>query len=234
MEIAGFKKFTLADYPAKRSAVLYFKGCNYRCPFCFNSYLVSEEEIKKHVSFPLRSFLSFLNKSDLEGVSLDGGEPTLQKSLPKLCRKIKRKGFFLKLNTNGSNPEMLKELIAEKLIDYAALDIKSSRRKYPKAVGFKDCSKSYLLAKIDESIDILKKSDIDYQFQTTLVPKLVNKKDIQRIVKWIGPAEKYVLRNFQNKEVMSREFSKVKPYSQKFLYSLKTIAEPFFKSVEIY
>ncbi|MDP2930763.1 MAG: anaerobic ribonucleoside-triphosphate reductase activating protein [bacterium] len=127
MIIAGLQKTTLIDYPAKIACTVFLAGCNFRCPWCYSSELVLPEKIKKQSQISARDFFKFLKgkKGLLDGIVLCGGEPSLNKDLPVFIKKIKKMGFLVKLDTNGSNPEMLKRLIKQKLVDYVAMDIKA-------------------------------------------------------------------------------------------------------------
>lgn len=231
MKIAGIQKTTLIDYPDKLACTVFLSGCNYRCPFCYNPELVVPEIIKEHITIPEKEFFDFLKKKKglLEGVVVGGGEPTLNLDLPKFCQKIKKLGFSVKLDTNGSNPEIIKELIDNNLVDYTAMDIKGPKEKYAEVIGFKNCSNFYLIAQIEKSINILKKGNIDYEFRTTLVPSLLEKKDVIKIAKWISPAKRYFLQNFQAQRTVDSAFEKIKPYSDKYLAEIKKAVSPLFE-----
>ncbi len=199
MEIGGLQKVTLIDYPGKVSCTVFSIGCNFRCPFCYSSELVLPEKIENQPKISEKEFFNFLNERRglLEGVVLCGGEPTIHKELPDFTKKIKKLGYLVKLDTNGSNPAMLRKLIGEKLIDYVAMDIKAPGEKYKMYSGIK-----IDLRQIEESINLLKKEKIDYEFRTTLAPGL-NKKDIEKIADWIGQAKNYFLQEFnKQKEVI--------------------------------
>ena len=231
MLIGGLQKITLIDYPGRLAATVFLMGCNFRCPFCYNRELVLPAEIKKYPKIPEKEFFNFLKekKKFLEGVVLCGGEPTINKDLPRFCRKIKKLGFLVKLDTNGSNPEMLKKLINEKLIDYVAMDIKAPLgpnfqfpipnfqlnskfqiSKYEKTAGVK-----VNLEKIKESIELIKDSGIDYEFRTTIVPTIHTKEDIVEITKDISPAKKYFLQQFRPDKTLDSHYKKCKPFNQK-------------------
>ena len=137
MIIGGLQKLTLIDYPGKIAATVFFIGCDFRCPFCYSPELVLPEKIKKQPRISEKEFFEFLKekKGLLEGIVLCGGEPTINSDLPKFIKKIKKNGYAVKLDTNGSFPEMLRYLIDKKLIDYVALDIKAPREKYEKVTG---------------------------------------------------------------------------------------------------
>ena len=196
MKLGGLQKTTLIDYPGKIACTVFTIGCDFRCPFCYSGELVLPEKIKNRPILPEGNFFDFLKerKGLLEGIVLCGGEPTIHKDLPNFVKKIKELGYSVKLDTNGSNPEMLKKLIEEKLINYAAMDIKSSKEKYEVYSGMK-----IDLSEIEKSVDTLEQGKIDYEFRTTLAPG-VNEGDIKKIADWIGPAKKYFLQEFNNKK----------------------------------
>ena len=164
----------------------------------------------------------------MEGVCITGGEPTIRPDLIDFIKKIKNKGFLIKLDTNGSNPEILEKLIKENLLDFIAMDIKSSQNNYSKAAGVK-----VDLGKINKSIDLIKNSNIDYEFRTTVVPGLVGKKDIEEIGKWLKGTKNFALQQFQNKKVLDKEFEKIQPYSEETLKEFKKMLEKNIKKVEL-
>lgn len=242
MEIGGLQKLSLIDYPEKLACVVFLIGCNFRCPFCHNSSLVLSEKIKKQPRISENYFFNFLKrrKKFLEGVVLSGGEPTIWNDLPNFIKKIKNLGYLVKLDTNGYNPEMLRRLIAQKLINYVAIDIKAPLEldfqinsnfqfsKYDKITGIKVDIK-----KIKKSIEIIKNSKIDYEFRTTIIPTLLRKEDIIQITKKISPAKRYFLQNFRPENTLDLKFEKIKPYSQKYLSEIQKIISPFFEVCRI-
>ncbi|MDP3052441.1 MAG: anaerobic ribonucleoside-triphosphate reductase activating protein [bacterium] len=227
MLIGGLQKLTLIDYPGKIAATVFLVGCNFACPWCYNPELVLAEDIKKHAKISEKDFFDFLKKRKglLDGVVICGGEPTINKNLPDFIKKIKKLGYAVKLDTNGSNPEMLKNLIDEKLIDYVAMDIKASlttknlklkAKSYDEATGVKTN-----LNKIKKSIEIIKKSGIDYEFRTTIIPKLHQSKDIIDIAKQLKGAKKYFLQQFKPEKTINPKYEKYKPFSQKQLETIQ-------------
>ncbi len=194
MILKGLQKLTLLDFPGKMAATVFTGGCNFRCPFCHNASLVIPEKFGE--TLPEEEFFSFLKKRKgiLEGVAITGGEPTLHSDLPDFIRRIKEEGFLVKLDSNGTNPEMLERLINEGLLDYVAMDVKSSREGYSKAVGLEN----YNLEKIEKSIEILKKCKVDFEFRTTVVKGLHSKEDIENIGKWLTGDEKFFLQTFKD------------------------------------
>ncbi|MFC1789706.1 anaerobic ribonucleoside-triphosphate reductase activating protein [Patescibacteria group bacterium] len=230
MHIGGLEKLTLIDYPGKLAATVFLTGCNFRCPWCYSSEIVLPEKIKKQPKISEKKLFKFLKerKNLIEGVVICGGEPTMSKDLPKFIKKIKKMRFFVKLDTNGSDPKMLKKLIDEKLVDYVAMDIKVPREKYTKIVGEK-----IDVEKIQESIDILKYGAVDYEFRTTVVPTIHQKEDILKMAKWISGAKKYYLQNFRPEKTIDKKFENIKPYPREFLLEIQKTISPFFDICQI-
>jgi pyruvate formate lyase activating enzyme len=234
MKIGGLQKTTLVDYPGRVAATVFLAGCNFRCPFCYSSELVLPEKIKEQPEFSREYFFNFLSERQglLEGIVICGGEPTVHLELPEFARKIKSFGYFLKLDTNGSNPQMVKELLEENILDYVAMDIKVPLERYPELVEKE--SKKDIAEKIKETVGILKSSKIDYEFRTTVVPQFLNKEDMVKIAKWIGgEKEKYYLQNFRAEKTLDPEFVKRKPYPDQYLIEIKNAVSPFFKICQI-
>lgn len=219
MLIGGLQKLTLIDYPSKTACTVFLIGCNFRCPWCYNPELVLPKATKKHPKISEKYFFDFLKerKGLLDGVVVCGGEPTINKELPDFINKIRKMGYLVKLDTNGSNPKMLKDLINKKLIDYIAMDIKAplKTQKYAKAAGLE-----IDLDKIKESIKIIKNSGIDYEFRTTIVPKLHQLKDIAGIAKQLKGAKIYFLQQFKPEKTIDSKYKKCKPFDQKQIKSL--------------
>lgn len=230
IEIGGLQKTTLVDYPGRVAATVFLTGCNFRCPFCYSSELVLPEKIKKQPKISEKEFFDFLGKRKglLQGVVICGGEPTCSQDLPEFIRKIKEIGFLVKLDTNGSNPRILKKLIEEKLIDYVAMDVKAPREKYEKTVGVK-----VKIQDIEESVNILKEGKVDYEFRTTVVPTLHSREDVVEIAKWIGPAKNFYLQNFRPEKTIDPQLEKIKPYPEEFLEELKKEISPYFETCQI-
>ncbi len=194
MKIAGLEKFSGVDYDGKLACTVFLSGCNFRCPFCHNSPLVisNEENITE------QEFFNFLNerKAMLNGVCVSGGEPTLYKELPQFIVKIKALGYCVKLDTNGTNPQMLAYLIDNKLIDYVAMDIKNSFLMYPITVGVDDAS----INAIKQSIKILLEDKVDYELRTTLIKQYHTVDDIITCATEIEGAKKLYLQKFKDSE----------------------------------
>ncbi len=235
MKIGGLQKLTLIDYPGHLAATVFLIGCNFRCGFCYSSELVLPKKIKLQPIISNKDFFSFLKqrKELLEAVVVCGGEPTINARLPSFIRKIKKLGYLIKLDTNGSNPKILKHLIDKKLIDYVAMDVKAPKEKYLQIIGISGVLKTNILKKIEKSIDILKKSRIDYEFRTTVVPGLHGKKDILKIVHWIKPAKRYYLQNFKGEKTINPEFENLRPYPREYLLEIQKAISPFFDVCEV-
>jgi len=208
MKIAGFQKHSLIDYPGKICAIIFTPGCNFRCPYCHNPGLVIPEKLNKIKYIPEEFVFSYLkqNKNFLDAVEITGGEPTIHKDLPMFIRKIKEMGYSVKLDTNGTNPSMLKFLIKNMLIDYVAMDIKTSLnfQKYNELVG--NVLTPQQFENIKESIKILMNSEIDYEFRTTLIKGVHTKEDVLNICKTIRGARKYFLQEFNPEHVLKKKF----------------------------
>ncbi len=207
MIIGGFQKFSLIDYPEKISAIIFTQGCNFRCPYCHNPELVLPEKYSNPI--PEEEILSFLDsrKGKLDAVVITGGEPLLQKDIFDFIEKVKDMGFLVKLDTNGSMPEVLKEAI--KLgVDYIAMDVKAPLEKYREIVRAEVNEE-----KIKSSIEIIMHAGIEYEFRTTVVKSLLSKEDILKIGMLINGARLYVLQKFIPSKLVDPEFMKEETYS---------------------
>jgi len=230
IKIGGLQKLTLIDYPGKLACTAFLVGCDFKCPWCYAKELVLPEEIKKQPKILQKDFFEFLKerKELLEGVVLCGGEPTIHKTLPSFIKKIKKLGYSVKLDTNGSHPQMMKDLIDKKLIDYVAMDVKLPKERYPEIFA-----KRVKIKDIEKSIEILKKGKVDYEFRTTVVPTVHEKEDILAITHWIRPAKKYFLQNFRPEKTINPSFEKIKPYPVEFLLEIQKIISPFFEICQV-
>lgn len=236
MILAGIQKTTLIDFPGRVACTVFLSGCNFRCPFCYSAELVLPEKIAKHPEITQKYFFSFLKKRKglLDGVVICGGEPTINKDLPDFCRKIKRLGFLVKLDTNGSNPKMLADLIKKKLIDFIAMDIKQAQNSKLKAQKYNEATGVKIdLDKIRESVEMIKNSGVDYEFRTTVVPTIHEPADIIEIARWLSPAKKYCLQNFRPEKNLNIEFKKLKPYSAEWFSDIEKEIKGFFGVCEI-
>lgn len=227
MEIYGMQKTTLVDFPGHVATTLFTGGCNFRCPYCHNSELI--QSLEKSAPYHTDEIFSHLNKRKgiLEGVVVSGGEPTLQKDLPDFLRKIKEMGYLVKLDTNGTNPTMLRELTGAGLVDYIAMDIKHSRVKYPSAAGISAVDMDSILA----SVDFLKENRVDYEFRSTLCVELHRETDITAIGLWLANAKAYYLQPYkESPQVLCPGFH---PHSKEKLLDFVTLLSAFIEKVEI-
>ena len=194
MLIAGLQKLTLLDFPGKTACTVFTPGCNFRCPFCHNALLVTD--IDGGTFLDEEEFFSFLNKRKgiLEGVAITGGEPTLRKELPLFIKRIKDLGFLVKLDTNGTNPEMLGTLISEGLVDRVAMDIKNAPALYGETAGLKD----FDITPVSRSRELLLEGRCDYEFRTTVVRGLHTKQSLKEAARWIEGAKEYWLQQYKD------------------------------------
>ena len=229
MLIKGLQKTSLIDFPPYLASVIFTGGCSFRCGFCHNPDLVlhfdklktiSEEEVFEYLEE---------KKNWIDGVVITGGEPTLQKDLVEFMSRIKSMGLLLKLDTNGSNPDMLKEIIDKKIVDYIAMDVKTRLEDYEKVVGVK-----VDVDKIKRSILLIRDSGIDYEFRTTVIPGIIGKEEVASIGELLKGSKKYVLQNFRNSAgLIDEKFKEINPYSEKELEELKNVVADKFETVEI-
>lgn len=196
VKVHGFNKLTLLDYPGRLACTIFLGCCNYRCPFCHNAGLVLHPE--KEPVIPMEEIWSTLRKRRgvLDGVCITGGEPTVSAGLEEFIREIKSMGYQVKLDTNGSNPKMLRKLVEEKLLDYVAMDVKNAPAKYDMTVGLKHVD----LGAVFESVDYLKSDVVDYEFRTTIVKELHKTEDIRMLGKWLHGSRRYFLQAYRDSE----------------------------------
>ena len=218
---------SLIDWEGKIVSTLYLPSCNFRCPYCYNCDLIMHPE--KFPTISRRKIDNFLleRKDFIDGICMSGGEPTLYPDLPAYFKETKEKGFLIKLDTNGTNPKLLENLLNFGLVDYIALDIKSSLDfdNYSKAAGIKDKT---VLEKVKDSIELIMNSKVDYEFRTTVVPLLHSDETIMEIARYIAGAKKYVLQNFSPLEkTLDPSFQKIKPYSTEKIQELSEKAQKY-------
>jgi len=230
MLFGGLQKTTLVDYPGKVAATVFTLGCNFRCPYCHNPELVLPELIKNQPQIAEKDILDFLKERQglLQALCITGGEPTLQPDLISFLEKVKDLGYLIKLDSNGSNPEILQEIIKKKLVDYLAMDVKTTLEKYP-LVTLNQVPKE----NIQKSINLIKNSDLDYEFRTTVAPEIVTKEDIFQIIDLIKPAQAYFLQPFKGIKTLDPRFSQLKGIPEEELKEIITQIKPFFKECGI-
>lgn len=194
MKILGLEKMSLVDYDGKVAATLFTGGCNFKCPFCHNSPLVLD--FNNLPSYTEDEVFSYLKKRQgiLDGVCVSGGEPTLQKDLPEFIEKIKDLGYSVKLDTNGTNPDLIKLLNENGLVDYFAMDIKNDREHYAAICGFD----KFDTIKVEKSVDYFLSGNADYEFRTTLIDEYHKAENITAIGEWLKGAKKYFLQKFKD------------------------------------
>ncbi|MBS3073410.1 anaerobic ribonucleoside-triphosphate reductase activating protein [Candidatus Pacearchaeota archaeon] len=235
LKIAGFQKTTLIDYPNHIASIIFLSGCNFKCPFCHNPDLVLHKNIKlidgKEVLRDLEK-----RKNFIDGIVITGGEPLLYsyKDLSKFIKKIKEidSKFLIKIDTNGTNPKLLEKLIKNKLINFVAMDIKNTKKKYNETARTR-----VNIVNIEESIKIINKNTknkkIDSEFRITVLPEFHNQEDLIKIGQWLKGSKKLVLQKFIPKNTLNKSFEKKPSYSEK---ELKEFAKPlklFFHRVDV-
>lgn len=215
MIIGGLQKFSLIDYPGKTCAIIFTRGCNFRCRYCHNPELVIPEKYAPEI--PLSQIYDFLEsrRGKLDAVSITGGEPTQHSNLIEVMKIIKNLGFLVKLDSNGSRPEVFEKIIDEKLADYLAMDIKAPLEDYSKIMGW-----PMPVEKLKKSIELIMNSGIDYEFRTTIVKSLTSKDDLRKIVKTIQGAKKYFLQKFIPTKLNDPSFMEEALYSDEELKKL--------------
>lgn len=227
MTLAGFQKLSLVDYPGHLSSIVFTQGCNFRCGYCHNPELIAtenrfhcdEEDILSHLE---------KRKDFIEGVVITGGEPTIHEDLPVFIEKIRKSGKRVKLDTNGSNPDLLEQLVAARAVDYVALDVKTSFAKY-----FLIAQSDDMPEKVIRSINIVMNSGLPYEMRTTCVPGIVNESDLLEIGKAIKGAEKWCLQQFHSLVTLEAGFGKIVPYDRATLENFKTKISDYALSIEI-
>ncbi|MHC2994830.1 MAG: anaerobic ribonucleoside-triphosphate reductase activating protein [Candidatus Atribacteria bacterium] len=233
IDIKKMIETSLIDWEGKIVSTLYVSSCNFRCPYCYNCDLILHPNNFKNIPFEdINSYL-LKRKDFIDGICMSGGEPTLYPDLPSYFKEIKDKGFLIKLDTNGANPKLLEELLGLGLVDYIAMDIKSSLDfdNYSKAAGIKDKT---LLEKVKDSIKLIMNSKVDYEFRTTVVPILHTEETIIKIAKYISGAKRYVLQNFSPLErTLEPTFQKIIPYSAEKIQELTERAKKYYQKEEI-
>ncbi len=230
MQIYGLNKLTLLDFPGHLACTLFTGGCNFRCPFCYNTSLVLEPT--KIEKIPIEEIFAFLRqrKGRLEGICITGGEPTLSTDLPEFISQLRTLGYLIKLDTNGSNPDMLSFLLQNHLLDYVAMDIKNSPQSYKKTVGISNLDQSV----IDKSVELLKSCGILYEFRTTVVAGLHTEEDFSSIGKWLAGDCAYYLQSFQkHSDLVGENSSDMSTFSQKEMEHFREVVLPWLPNTKL-
>lgn len=218
MEIKGFIENSLVDYDGKISSVIFLPNCNFRCGFCFNSKLLLEPDKLKSIPFEKIEKYLKTHSDFIDAVVITGGEPMMQPDLLELCKKIKSLGFLVKVDTNGSYPDVLKKLVKAKVVDYIAMDIKGIFDDYDEITNVK-----VDIAKIKESIEFLINGDILYEFRITTVPRFINDESIKKLGKILKGAKKVRLQRFRPENAMDIKLRNSKSYTVEELEILQEV-----------
>lgn len=229
MKIGGVQKLSLVDYPHHTAVVLFTIGCNMRCGYCHNPELVLPERYADAI--PQEDILLFLKSriGRVEGVVISGGEPTMHEDLPDFIKKVKNMGFLIKLDTNGTNPDMVESLINAGLIDFVAMDIKASMARYQEVVA-----RPVDTDAIVETINLIKSSGIDHEFRTTLVKSQVSPEDLEEIGALIKDSPRFALQKFRPGRTLNPQFATAATYSDEELETLKIQMQKFVKECVIH
>ncbi len=226
MKICGLQKTTLLDFPGHVAATVFTAGCNFRCPWCQNSEIISPDTEADYTDEEILSFLK-KRRGILEGVCITGGEPTLQPDLKDFIKSVKDMGFLVKLDTNGYRPDVLEDLCKENLLDYAAVDIKAGPGNYAAAAGLTDV----FMERVERSVRFLLSGPIPFEFRTTAVKGIHTMKDFEEIGPWIKGCPQYFIQNFKEADaVPTDEFS---GFSKQELEAFADCVRPFVGSVAL-
>lgn len=235
MEIKGVVNLSLVDWDGNVCSVFFLPNCNFRCPFCHNYVLVLYPEREKTIPFEQVETQLKKQRRWIDGVCITGGEPTLNSDLPNLCLKLKEMGLLVKVDTNGTNPRMIRELVDKELVDYVAVDVKAplTLEKYSKAIGV-DAEK--LLEKVKETVRTLPTTKVDYEFRTTVVPTLHTEKDVEELCRDIKGCKKYVLQRFDTslgKKTLDPSFGKLNPFTEEEMAIFLEVAQKIIPNVKL-
>ena len=227
IRIKGFQGVTLLDYPDRVASTIFLGGCNFKCPFCHNPELIDNRGEDIEEDFLFSELLK--RRNFIEGICITGGEPLLFDEVIDFIKALKREtGKLIKIDTNGYNPVLLKKIIDLNIVDYIAMDVKTSLKKYYIAAGVNVDEE-----KIKTSIDSIIASNIDYEFRTTVVPEIVQSEDIREIGSLVNGAKKISLQQFRAQKTYNEEFQKLKPYRPEELKRFKDILSQFVDKIDI-
>lgn len=223
--INGLQRTSFIDYPGKIVSTVFFGNCNFRCPYCHNSDLVFNQDLPQIDESVLIGHLEN-RKGKLDGICITGGEPTLHADLPELIRHVKERGFLVKLDSNGTNPKMLEELLSDGLVDYIAMDIKAPEERYSEIVRA-----NVNIGLIQRSIDLIREMAPDYEFRTTIVKELLSEGDLIAIGEWIDGSKRYALQQFKPHKPLDPECMKCHGYSKEEMEAFAERLRPYFEEV---
>ena len=243
MEIGGIQKFSLMDYPGQIAAVIFTPGCNFRCQFCYNPMLVwpdwrdklsntnssPKDEGRKDHPAPIAEDDLFVflarRQGKLDAVVISGGEPTIHPSLPEFLARIKAYGYKIKLDTNGTNPAMLRELTGRKILDYIAMDVKAPLKRYEAVAGT-----AVPPGWIKESVALIRQSGLSHEFRTTLVPGLVGEEDLGGIGRTIKGADRWFLQRFKSDtDLVNADWEEIAPFSDEEMERMRALGARYVK-----
>lgn len=229
MKVTGIQKLTLLDYPGVVACTVFTAGCNFRCPFCHNAMLVLPEQIDDECLTDDEVF-GFLKKRRgvLDGVAVTGGEPLLHADMPEFLARVKELGYKIKLDTNGSNPELLSEIIKNKLVDRVAMDIKNAPEEYARTIGLE----SFDIAPVERSKEMLLSGETDYEFRTTVVKGIHTKESLIGAAKWIKGAREYYLQQFKDSGNLILPDG-LSAYDEKQMHALADAVRDYVPTVEV-
>ncbi len=228
MKIGAIQKFSLIDYPGKICAIIFAQGCNFRCPYCHNPELVLPGSFGACLSE--QDIFLFLEKrrGKLDAVTITGGEPTIQSSLATLIKKIKSLDYAVKLDTNGSRPDILRDLLNENLLDYVAMDLKAPLAKYGAIARVEVQPEA-----IERSMRMIRESGIDHEFRTTVVKTLLSEDDLMQMAVLIGEGERYVLQKFVSNKLVEPSLLEGPQYGEEEYLAIKGHLQRFSSAVSI-
>jgi len=228
LPIKALRKVSAIDYPGKLATTIFVGGCNFRCPYCYNAELVLNPDSIPNIPEP--EVLAILSErvGFIDGVCMGGGEPTIHPELPEFLGKVKEMGLLVKLDTNGSRPDVVERLIDRGLVDYVAMDFKASPEKYSKAVGVEAPMEAIM-----RCVELLKSSEIEYEFRTTVVPGIVDEDDLRKIAEVLRGARLYVIQQFRPWRTLDPRMSSVEPYTEETLRRFADLVKPFFERVAV-
>ncbi len=226
--IKGLQRVSIIDFPKRICSVIFTGGCNFRCPYCHNPELVVDWE--KLPTISEEEILTFLSERRglIDGVCITGGEPTLHNALPHFIEKVVSSGFRVKLDTNGSIPQMIEELLQKKLIDYIAMDVKAIPEKYDIASGV-----SVNISDIEKSIRIIMEGKIEYEFRSTVFPDFISSEDGERLGKWLKGTKRFVLQRPRKLKMLLEVFKDRPTYAETELSKLRTVLSNYIDEVVI-
>ncbi|SHJ81363.1 pyruvate formate lyase activating enzyme [Geosporobacter subterraneus DSM 17957] len=226
MDFLGHEKTSLVDYPDKICTIYFVGGCNFQCPYCHNGPLVRMEGIRITEDEVFR----FLHKRKkyIDGICISGGEPTLYEGLYGFLQRVKKEGLLVKLDTNGTHPEVVERLLREQLLDYVAMDLKAPFHKYEAVAGAK-----VNIEDIQKSIELIRNAEIDYEFRTTVCRELLTKEDILEIIGLIKGSKRYSLQNFRDGETVLGGAGQFHPFDIDTLEEIERETKDYFEILKI-